>query len=177
MPPHCDSMDGPVKAATQVLNAGNVDLVLPYVPKEGEAEVRAAFAKATRARQHDPEACEVADLYFFENVVRVHRAGEGAPYTGLRPAGQDEGPVLPVAEHAIATGSPDEVRRLLAETVQRELTEKFDQLMALKRRAGGSVDDSREYVDAMLGFELYVHKIYTCAKAGLHESHRQPHDD
>jgi hypothetical protein len=94
MPPHCDSMDGPVvTAATQALNAGNVDLVLPYVPKEGEAEVRAAFAKATRARQHDPEAREVADLYFFRECrprpprrrrSALHRAqtGRAGPWPG-----------------------------------------------------------------------------------------------
>jgi hypothetical protein len=82
-----------------------------------------------------------------------------------------------MAERAIETGPPDEIGRLLAETVRREITERFAQLIALKRRAGGSMDDARDYVDAMLGFELYANKIYTCAKAGLHESHRQLHDD
>jgi hypothetical protein len=34
MPPHCDSMDGPVvTAAIQALNAQDVDLILPYVHK------------------------------------------------------------------------------------------------------------------------------------------------
>jgi tetratricopeptide (TPR) repeat protein len=37
-------------------------------------------------------------------VVRIHRAGEGAPYTGLKPAGLSEGPIIPIAEKAIEIG-------------------------------------------------------------------------
>ena len=41
MPPHCDSLDGPVvTAARRALDAGNVDVVLPFVPEQGEAEVK-----------------------------------------------------------------------------------------------------------------------------------------
>lgn len=99
MPPHCDTMDGPVvTAARKALDANDVTLALAYVPESGEAEVRAAFDKVQKARKAGPEAREVADLYFFETVVRVHRAGEGAAYTGLKPAGLDEGPVIPIAE-------------------------------------------------------------------------------
>ena len=43
------------------------------------------------------EARELADRYFFETLVRIHRAGEGAPYTGLKPAGRDLGPAVPAA--------------------------------------------------------------------------------
>ena len=82
MPPHCDTMDGPVvSAARKALETEDVNLALAYVPESGEAEVRSAFEKVRRARKADPAAREVADLYFFETVVRIHRAGEGAPYT------------------------------------------------------------------------------------------------
>jgi Family of unknown function (DUF6448) len=85
MPPHCDTMDGPVvSAARKALEAEDVNFALAYVPESGEAEVRSAFEKVLRACKADQAAREVADLYFFETVVRVHRAGEGAPYTGLR---------------------------------------------------------------------------------------------
>jgi hypothetical protein len=78
-------MDGPVvTAARQALEVENVNLILPYVPASGVSEVRAAFDKVLRARKVDPAAREVADLYFFETVVRIHRAGEGAPYMGLK---------------------------------------------------------------------------------------------
>ena len=98
MPPHCDSLDGPVAtAARDALMSGDVDLVLPFVPADAEAEVRAAFDLAAKARAMGGEAAEVADRWFFETAVRVHRAGEGAPYTGLKPAGLDVGPVIPAA--------------------------------------------------------------------------------
>lgn len=171
-------MDGPVvKAARAALGTADVHRVLSYVPKEGEAEVTSAFARAMRARGQGPEASEVADLYFLENVVRVHRAGEGAPYTGLKPAGLDHGPVIPLAERAIETSSPDALVKVLTETVQLEIEEKFHELMDLKQHAEESGDSARAYVGAMLGLQVYAHKIYTCAKAGLHESHEQPHDD
>jgi hypothetical protein len=96
MPPHCDSIDGPVvNAARKALDAGDVDVALPYVPSDGEDEVRRAFLAVMGVRDQGNAVREVADLHFFETVVRVHRAGEGAPYTGLKPAGLDHGPVIP----------------------------------------------------------------------------------
>ena len=101
MPPHCDSMDGPVvTAARRALEKEDVNLILPYVKDNATGDVKSAFEKTLRARKTDFAAREVADLYFFETVVRLHRAGEGAAYTGLKPAGLDVGPVIPVAEKA-----------------------------------------------------------------------------
>lgn len=174
MPPHCDSMDGPVvKAAMRALDTENVNLILPYVPKEGEEEVTKAFEKVIGARKQGPEAKEVADRYFFETVVRIHRAGEGAPFTGLKPAGLGHGPVVPVAEKAIETGTPDELLKLMSDVVQEEIREKFEHVMHLKDKAEGSVNEAREYVSAMLGLEVYSHKLYQCAKAGPHETHHE----
>ena len=41
---------------------------------------------------------ELSDQFFIKTLVRVHRAGEGAPYTGIRPAGTDLGPAIPAAD-------------------------------------------------------------------------------
>jgi Family of unknown function (DUF6448) len=102
MPPHCDSLDGPVVgAARAALEAGDVALVLPFVPERDEADVRSAFTDVTRVRAMGDEARAVADRFFFETVVRVHRAGEGASYTGLKPAGTPVSPVIPIAEEAL----------------------------------------------------------------------------
>lgn len=168
MPPHCDSMDGPVvQGASRGLEAENVDLVLPFVKEDGEEEVRKAFARAIQARKV-PAAREVADLYFFDTVVRVHRAGEGAPYTGLKPAGLSEGPVIPVAEKAIQTGSADELLAVLCELLADEVKHRFDQVMALQQHAEGPVPQAREYVEAMLGLQVWSHKLYLAIKAGAH---------
>ncbi|MET9888068.1 DUF6448 family protein [Streptomyces sp. NPDC006430] len=121
MPPHCDSLDGPAVTATR-LALQEVSHVLPYVPQEGEQEVREAFGLADQARSLGPTAREVADRWFFETVVRVHRAGEGAPFTGLKPAGLDVGPVISAAERALDDGSADELATLLC-AIAREQVE------------------------------------------------------
>src|SRR3546814_17387731 len=111
MPPHCDSLDGPVVvAARKALEEGRVELVLPFVPADGEAEVTAVFDQSMAIRGASPAVSAVADSWFFDTVVRVHRAVEGAPYTGLQPAGLREGPVTPVAERTLETGPGNEQR-------------------------------------------------------------------
>ncbi|HET7091063.1 MAG TPA: DUF6448 family protein [Anaerolineae bacterium] len=174
MPPHCDSMDGPVViACRKALEAENVDLILPYVPKQGEEEVVRAFKKVLSVRKQPNGAREIADLYFFETVVRVHRAGEGAPYTGLKPAGLSEGPVIPVAEKAIETGSPDDLLKVLTDIVRAEAQKRFDRAMRLRKHADGPVDEAREYVEAMLGLQVWAHKLYTCARSEPHAEVRE----
>jgi hypothetical protein len=170
MPPHCDSLDGPVvKAAAAALEARNVELVLPYVPAEGEAEVRQAFAQTLEVEPLASEAKRLADEWFFENVVRIHRAGEGAPYTGLKPAGLGHGPVVPVAERAIETGSADELVALIAGLVEEAIRERFAHVMQRKAHANGDLPANRAYVEAMLGFEVWSHSLYDVL-------HAEPHD-
>ncbi len=174
MPPHCDTLDGPVvKEAMRALEKENVDIILPYVPKEGEEEVRKAFEKVVQVRKGGDVAREVADLYFFETVVRVHRAGEGAPFTGLKPAGLDVGPVIPVAEKAIASGSPDGLVDLLTDMVNIEVRHRFEHMMHLKAHAEKGVDDARDYVKAMLGLQVWAHSLYKNIKAEPHAGHHE----
>ena len=178
MPPHCDSMDGPVvKAAMKALDSGDVRAVLPFVPEEGEAEVVETFEKVLNARAQSSDAKEVADKHFFETVVRVHRAGEGAPFTGLKPTGLGHGPVVPVAEKAVETESPEELVKLLTQTVEEQIRERFEHVMHLKREATGKdVKEMREYVDAMLGLEVYSHTLYECAHAEVHGEGDHDHE-
>lgn len=172
MPPHCDSIDGPVvTAAREALESQEVGLILPYVPKEGEGEIKKAFEQVIAARQSDSTLItELADTYFFETVVRVHRAGEGAPYTGLKPAGLDVGPVIPVAEKAIETGEVDELTSLLCDLVRKEVEHRFERMMHLRQHTSHGVDAAREYVEAMLGLQVWSHKLYLAAKARPHEN-------
>lgn len=101
---HCDGLDGPVVAAARkALASGDPNPVLIWVQPKDEADVRRAFMEAVAVRKLNGQARELADRYFFETLVRVHRAGEGAPYTGLKPAGRDLGPAIPLADKAVAT--------------------------------------------------------------------------
>ena len=170
MPPHCDSMDGPVvTAARDALEKEDVNLVLPYVKEDASASVKSAFEKALKARKLAPAAREVVDLYFYETVVRLHRAGEGAPYTGLKPSGLDVGPVIPVAEQAIKSGSPDALVRLLADTLKHEVEHRFEHMQHLRDYKADDVVKAREYVEAMLGLEVFSHQLYQAMKASPHE--------
>jgi hypothetical protein len=173
MPPHCDSKDGPVvKGALRALDTEDVEEALRFAPSDAEAEIRASFKLALSARRAGPEARQVADSYFCETVVRLHRAGEGAPFTGLKPAGLDVGPVIPVAERAIETESADDLVALLSDTLQHEAKWRFDRVMELKKR---SLQDSREYTGAMLGFQVWSHKLGLAMKAAAHEGHQDNH--
>lgn len=163
MPPHCDSRDGPVvKAAIRALEGGAVEVVLPYVPVQSEDEVRTAFGRTMAARAAGGEARDVADDWFFETVVRLHRAGEGAPFTGLKPAGLGHGRVVPVAEKAIETGDANELVELLTGELRDEVTHRFDHVIELKQQEHGPVPEAREYVEAMLGFVVWSHKTHKC---------------
>ena len=170
MPPHCDTMDGPVvMAAKEALEKGNVNIILPWAPKEAENEIKKAFEKTVAARKLGKQAEEIADLWFFETIVRLHREGEGAPYTGLKPAGLDEGPVVPRAEKAIEEGNAKEVTEFLSHAVEEELQKRLEHAMSLKNYDRNDVDAAREYVEAELEFILYSHKLYAyMTSAGSH---------
>lgn len=160
---HCDSTNGPVvEAARQALAKGDVDLVLPYVPHSAEAELTAAFDHARAVRSLGPEARALADQFFFETAVRLHRMGEGAPYTGLKEAA-DLGPALESAEAALESGELDEVYAVLDQAVRQEVGAKYAAVEAARAHAAEeqTVAAQRERVEAELAFEIYIHDLYT----------------
>jgi hypothetical protein len=159
---HCDGIDGPVvKAAQQALAKGDVNPILIWVRANDEAEIRRVFAKTLAVRKLNPEARELADLYFFETLVRIHRAGEGAPYTGLKPAGRDLGPAIPAADKAIETGAVEPLLKLITSESTNGIRERFQKATAAKKFNAEDVKAGREYVKAYVEFVHYVE--------GLHE--------
>ncbi|HEU5063751.1 MAG TPA: DUF6448 family protein [Solirubrobacterales bacterium] len=176
MPPHCDTMDGPVvKAAARALEEEDVDVVLPYVPRDGEEEVRRCFASVVELRGQGAQARELADRHFFETVARLHRAGEGEPFTGLKPAGLDPGPVIPVAERAIETGSADELVGVLCDTVAERARTQLQTVLELRDQANGDLEANRRYVSAMLGLQVWAHRLYKCAESAPREAEHHTH--
>ena len=171
---HCDGMDGPViSAAKNALDTGDINLVLFWVQKKDEAELKKAFQKTMAVRKLNPEAKELADMYFFETLVRIHRAGEGAPYTGIKPAGRDLGPAVPAADKAIIDGKLEPLYKILIDKLHEGLHEKFKKVMKKKDFKKNDVDAGREFVEAYVPFVHYVEGLYdAAAKAGGH-SHSQ----
>jgi Family of unknown function (DUF6448) len=166
---HCDGLDGPVvRAAQRALETRNPALVLIWVQAKDEPEIQAAFQQTLAVRALSPEAEALADRYFFETLVRLHRAGEGAPYTGLQPAGRDLGPAIPAADKAIDEGSVEPVVRLLTNAVQEGLREHFKEAVAAKAFTAGDVAAGREYVKTYVEFIHYVERLYEAATTLAH---------
>lgn len=177
---HCDGLDGPVvTAAKAALAEGDVDRVLIWVQKEDEAEIRAAFAHASRVRKLGAEAQALADRFFFETLVRVHRAGEGAPFTGLVPAGRDLGPAIPAADAALVSGDASALEQLVVERVRNGLHERYQRARTAKRFDPHDVAAGREYVEAYVTFIHYVEGLYEAASREVEghypESPAEPH--
>jgi hypothetical protein len=174
---HCDAMDGPViTLAGKALDKGNVNLVLPWVPARSEPEIRAAFDHTIAVRKLSPEAKHLADTFFFETLVRVHRASEGAAYTGLKPAGIDRGPAIPAADAALAAGSPEAVEKLLATAIHKGLHERLDAAAHAKAFSADDVAAGRRYVQAYVPYVHYVEGLWQAAtKAGDEHAEHTAH--
>ena len=161
--PHCDTMDGPVITEAKIaLEKGNVTPVLKWVRKEDEPEIKKAFEKTLGVRKLNPQAKDPADMYFFETLVRVHRAAEGAGYTGLKPAGQVE-PVIAAADKAIATGSLDDLAKEISTLIISGMRQRFERVMKTKKHIDDSVEAGREYVEAYVEFVHYVERLHNDA--------------
>ena len=111
-----------------------------------------------------PEAQDLADHYFFETAVRLHRQGEGAAYTGLKTE-TDHGPALAAADEALETGSLEDVYAVLDEAIQRGVAEKYEAIQTARAAAAeeNTVEAQRERVEAELIFENYVYGLYNTA--------------
>lgn len=161
---HCDGMDGPVvKAAQNALASGDVNLVLIWVPKANEQQIRRAFERTLAVRKLGTEAKDLADMYFFETLVRIHRAGEGAPYTGLKPAGRDLGPAIPLADQVLTNGKVDSLVTLITDETREGLTERFDHALKARNYPPADVEAGRAYVQAYVTFIHYVERAYEAA--------------
>lgn len=158
---HCDGLDGPVvKAAQKALETNNVNLILIWVQKENEPELKAAFQQSASVRRLSPQSEALADRYLFETLVRLHRAGEGAPYTGLKPAGRDLGPAIPAADRAVETGRTDALERLLAAELRDGLHDAFAKVQATRKYDVNDVDAGREYVKAYVEYVHFVERLH-----------------
>ena len=165
---HCDALDGPVvKAAQKALETKNAGHVLIWVLPQDEAQIRAAFDETLKVRALSPEARAFADRYFFETVVRVHRAGEGAAYTGLKPAGQDAGPAIRAADKAVEQKAVTPVLALVAH-MEEALREHFREVNATSVFDPADVKAGRRHVKAYVEFVELVERLYEAVHAAPH---------
>jgi hypothetical protein len=156
---HCDTMAGPVVTDAKVaLQKGDVTPILKWIRKDDEAEIRSAFAKTIAVRAMGPEARDLADRYFFETLVRVHRAGEGQPFTGLKDESID--PVIVMTDKALADGSAEELIAKVSNHMAAAIGEQFKKVAAAKKNKDASVEAGREYVEAYVSYTHFVEGVH-----------------
>lgn len=167
---HCDTLDGPVVADARVaLAKGDVTPVLKWIQAKDEKEIRDTFARSLAVRKLDSEAKSLADTYFFETLVRVHRAGEGAPYAGLKAAGTVE-PVVAKADQALEQGAVDGLAKAIAAHTEEGIRERFEHALKTKKHAQDSVQAGREYVEAYVTYVHYVEGITQAVHGSAHHA-------
>ena len=177
---HCDTLDGPViQDARLAIKAKDIAPVLKWVKPQDEKAVKAAFQKVLADRARNPEA---AEHEFFEALVEIHRTGEGASFTGLKPAGAVE-PAVAAADLALARGSAEELVHLITEDVAAGIKERYEHAAATYQHKDESVAQGREFVEAYIEFTHYVERLHQDAtgksghgEASEHEAHNMGSD-
>ncbi len=174
---HCDTMAGPVVAdAQKALSTKDVTSVLKWVRAEDEPVIREAFQKTLAARSASGEAREIADTYFFETLVRIHRAGEGEPFTGLKPASAVE-PGIAMADRSIESGDIQPVVLEITEAITDKSKRLYDEVQELQKHKDETVEAGRAYVRAYVEYIHFVESVHALAaeKGGHHGAEEGAH--
>jgi len=170
---HCDTLDGPVvESARHALAAGEVTPVLQWVSTDDEQLIRTSFQNTMEVRKLGGQAQKLADMYFFETLVRIHRAGEGASYTGLKP-GTEVDQAIALADKALESGSVDKLVGVLTDATAKGIRERFRRALETRKHADKSVTAGREFVEAYVIFTHYVEELHASIKGGTeHREHQ-----
>lgn len=163
---HCDRENGPVAvAAREALKTGDFSKIVIWVGEEQEEELKKKFRQSLAVYQKGGESKELAEDFFMENSVRLHRAAEGMPFTGLKPA-QPNPPDIAAAEKALKTGNFDPVVNLFSEKMEEKTSEWFQKAMEARKDKNQSVESGREWVDQYVKYIVYLHKLYQTIEKG-----------
>ncbi|MDD5704489.1 MAG: DUF6448 family protein [Kiritimatiellae bacterium] len=166
---HCDTTGGPIiPEAKAALEKGDVTPILKWIAKEHEAEIKTAFAKAVTVRAKGPEAQQLADQYFLETIVRLHRAGEGFAFTGIK----DEQPekIVQLSDQALAAGSCDDLIKRVQGHVGMAIREKFNKVAEAAKNKDKSVEAGRVYVAAYVEYTHFVEGIHAAVMSAGHHA-------
>lgn len=154
---HCDTEDGPaVVDGRRALSTGDINHALKWVAVEDEPDVKDAFDRAIAARTTGPAAVEAAERDFLETLVRIHRAGEGAGFDGIKPTGTQLPPRVIAADEALDAGSIVPLRGLIPDDRWAELERRFTAAVARKNYDVDDLAAARDYVAAYVSFFTYA---------------------
>lgn len=172
---HCDSYDGPViKDAVKALKTNDVNLVFKWLKKGQEQEITALFNKTYSLKNGDKEVYEIVKKHFFETLVRLHREMEGAPYTGLKPAGSTK-QIIQMTDDAIKIGSVDDFVLKFNKHIEKVVREKFEKVAKLNKVKDDSADQGREFVEAYVNYTHTIEALHDIIEhtANAHASHKE----
>lgn len=165
---HCDSYDGPViQDALNALNQKDVSYVMKWIEKDQEAEITKLFNKTVGLKNSDVEIYSIVEKHFLETLVRLHRETEGAPFTGLKPAGSTT-PIIQMADKSIENKEVNSLLTNLDKHIQKVITEKYEKVNALSRTKDNSTAEGRAYVEAYVD---YTHTLEAIEGALDHGGH------
>jgi hypothetical protein len=167
---HCDTLDGPViQDAPKGLETKDVTPVLKWVQAKDEKSVKDSFNKALAIRGKKHQA--TAEMKFFETLVKIHRAGEGASFRGLKPASEME-PIILEADKSLSGGSVDSLAKMETGAVDQGIRQRYQKAAETLKHKDESVQAGREFVAAHVEYTLYVERLNMDA-----EGHAVHHDE
>lgn len=169
---HCDSYDGPtIKDAIKALETNNVNLVLKWITAEQEKEIIPLFNKTYTLKSGDKEVYAIVEKHFFETLVRLHRETEGAPYTGLKPAGTTK-KIIQLSDRALDSKDIDEFLGKLNIHIEKVIREKYEKVAVLDKVKNDSPEKGREYVKAYVDYTHTIEAIHDIVEQGAgHKAH------
>lgn len=168
---HCDSYDGPtIKDAQKALATNNVNLIKKWITKEQEPEVVALFNKTVSLKSGDKEIYSVVEKYFLETLVRLHRETEGAPYTGLKPAGSTK-QIVQLTDNALETKDIDGLLSKLNNHIGTILKEKYERVETLSKVKDNTAEQGREYVEAYVDYTHSIEALHDILEHGGGHAH------
>ncbi len=163
---HCDRVNGPVAvAAKKALQTGDSAHALIWVTDQQADELKSIFEQSLEVYAQGGDSQALAERYFMENTVRLHRQAEGMPYTGLKPA-QPNPEDIEAAEEALESDDVAEVTDLLTQEIRHKISELHANAIAAKDNKGQSVGAGRKWVDAYVQYVVFIHGLYQNIQAG-----------
>lgn len=163
---HCDTRNGPVvKAAREAIRTNNVKLVLIWVRQKDERVIEEIFRKTMEVRILSPIAQGLADEYFFETLVRIHREGEGEPYTGLKDSAEVSN-VIAAVDNSIRSGTSGEIYGVLSSALRKELDIYFSKAISSRDYDPFNVSAGRKHIENYVELLHFVER-FSDPKQGL----------
>lgn len=168
---HCDSYDGPViKDAVKAFETNNVNLVLKWISQEQEKEIVDLFNKTYSLRNGDKVIYSIVEKHFLETLVTLHRETEGAPYTGLKPAGTTKA-IVQMSDKAIDNNNIDNLLAQLNGHINTVIKEKYRKVETLSQVKNNSVAEGRAYVEAYVDYTHSLEALHDILEHGGGHNH------